>query len=162
MCLDAVNGPAGGDPRVVRGARPELGAVPGHPWVAADVAGAGRVAQQVRVVERLPDEDQMRRGHELGDERTALRRARKRIRAHAEPAVVPALGVVLPELELAVDDNRLLLEEDLPALHREQGSGGGRRARTRMTLVDLGVPARRVQATQTSFWFKLYADRPRP
>ena len=48
---DAVHRPAGGDPGVVRGARPEFGAVAGDARVAADVAGAGRVAQEVRVVD---------------------------------------------------------------------------------------------------------------
>ena len=79
-------------PMVVRSAWPELGAVPGDAWVAPYVAGARRVPQQIGVVGRLPDQDQMRRGHELGDEAAAGGGARKRIGADAKPAVVVAVS----------------------------------------------------------------------
>ena len=98
--FDAVHRPAGGDPGVVRRAGAELGAVAGDARVAADVARPRGVPQQVRVVELLPDEDQVRGGHELGDERAAGRRARKRVGPDAEPAVVVGVLVVLPELVL--------------------------------------------------------------
>ena len=119
--LDAVHRAAGGDPRVVRGARAVLGAVAGDARVAADVARARGVTQEVRVVVLLPHEDQVRRGHELGDERAAGGRARERIRAHAEPPVVVTTLVVLPQLDV-FELGDAVLENDLPALHRAQGS----------------------------------------
>ena len=86
LAADAVYGPAGGFPGVVRGARPETGLVLDDARVPADLLRALGVAQQVRVVALLPDEDQMRRGHELGDEVAPVRRARERIGRDAVPA----------------------------------------------------------------------------
>ena len=70
-CRDAVHRPAGGLPGVVRGARPERPLVGDDARVAPDLLRALGVAEEVRVVPLLPDEDQVRGGHELGDERAA-------------------------------------------------------------------------------------------
>src|SRR5205823_8684192 len=81
--------------------------------------------QQVRVVLLLPDEDQVRGGHELRDELTARSRTRKRIRPDAPPPV--AIGAVVAEPELLLRDV-CLLEDELALLHpARQGS----RARSR-------------------------------
>jgi hypothetical protein len=56
------------------------------------------MAQEVRVVALLPDEDQVRRGHELGDEGAAGRGTRKRVGGHAEPARVVLAALVDPQL----------------------------------------------------------------
>src|SRR5581483_1966402 len=84
-----------------------------------------------RVVDLLPDEDQMGGRHELGDEDAPCRGARERVRAHAEPPVV--VGAVL-----------------LPELHGQQGSGGcegktgraraGRRAAAGLSFGSGGEP----------------------
>ena len=72
IATDAWTGLPGGLPRVVRGARPEAVLVRDDARVAADLLRALRVPEQVRVVALLPDEDEMRGGHEVGDERAAL------------------------------------------------------------------------------------------
>ena len=59
---------AGRLPRVVRRARPEAGVVGDDPRVASDLHRARGVAEQVRVVALLPDEHEMRRGHEDRDD----------------------------------------------------------------------------------------------
>src|SRR4029079_9555230 len=96
---------------------------PGHARVAADIARAGGVTQEVRVVDLLPDEDQVRRGHELRDEGAAVSRAREWVGPDAEPPVVVAV-VVLPELFFILDDR--VVEDGMPALHPEQGTDGSR------------------------------------
>src|SRR4029077_16597605 len=90
---NSVHGTAGGLPGVVRGARTEPGLVRNHARIAPDLFRARGVAQQVRVVALLPDEHEVRRGHEVGHERAALGRTGKRIGADAEPA-----GVIVPVL----------------------------------------------------------------
>ena len=86
--LDAVNRTAGRLPRVVRRARPEArsrtrpSSDSGRP-----PSRAGR-AREIRVVTLLPHEHEMSGGHEDRDERAAVRRARERIGADAEPAIV--------------------------------------------------------------------------
>ena len=67
------------------------------------------MVQEVRVVALLPHEDEVRRGHEDRDEIAAVRRARERIRANAEPAAVVPARVVRPEL---VDRPELLVGKD--------------------------------------------------
>jgi len=99
--LDAVHRTAGGDPGVVRGAGAELALVADHAGVAPDVPGTSSVPQQVRIVQFLPHEDEVRRRHELGDERAARGRTRKRIGANAVPARAVVVVVVLPELFFA-------------------------------------------------------------
>ena len=54
--------------------------------------------QEIRIVALLPDEHEVRCSHEDGDERTAGRRARKRIGSHAEPAGMVAFLLTGPEL----------------------------------------------------------------
>ena len=49
--------------------------------------------EQVRIVALLPDEHEVRRGHEVRDERAPLGRARERIGADAVPAAVVAVVV---------------------------------------------------------------------
>ena len=66
--------------------------------VPSDFLGALRVPEQIRVVALLPDQNEMRRRHEVGDERAPFRRAGEGIRAHAEPATVVSAAVVLPQL----------------------------------------------------------------
>jgi hypothetical protein len=80
--------------------------------VAADLLRAFRVPEEVRVVALLPDEDQMRGGHELRDEFAAGSRARERRRRHAEPAGVVVIAVLPPELLLPEELH--LLEQDPP------------------------------------------------
>src|SRR5207302_724859 len=72
--LDAVDGPAGGLPRVVRGAGAERLLVPDDARVPADVLRPLRVPEQVRVVALLQD-DVLARAREAT--RTAPRRARR-------------------------------------------------------------------------------------
>jgi len=98
LALDAVDGASSGFPCVVGGARAVRALVRDDPRVSAHLLGALSVPEQVRVVPLLPDEDQVCRGHEVGDERAAGRGARKRVRAHAEPPAVVATVVLLPEL----------------------------------------------------------------
>ena len=86
--LDAVDGPARGFPRVVRRAGAERGLVRHDARIAPDLLRTPGVTQQVRVVALLPDEDQVRGRHELGDERAALGGARERIGRDAEPPAV--------------------------------------------------------------------------
>src|SRR5215475_8089767 len=93
LAANAVDGPPGGLPRVVRGARAEVGLVGNDPRVAADLHRALGMAEQVRVVALLPDEHEMGGGHEHGHEGAVGRRAGERIGADTEPADV--LGAVL-------------------------------------------------------------------
>src|SRR6185436_6769779 len=86
-----------GFPRVVRRARPVLGRVLLDARVPPDLLRALRVVEEIRIVALLPDEDQVRRGHEVGDEIAAVRRTRERIRPDAEPAGVVVSAVVRPE-----------------------------------------------------------------
>jgi hypothetical protein len=75
------------------------------------------VPEQVRVVELLPHEDEVRGRHEVGHERAAARGTRKRIGADAEPAGVILAAVLLPQLlDLALED--FLFEEQSSALRR--------------------------------------------
>src|SRR4029453_14689865 len=80
----------------------------GHdPRVAADLLRPLRVAEQVRVVAVLPDEDQGYGRHEHRHERAPGGWAGEGIRRDAEPPGAVVLGVVCPELffglELDVD-----------------------------------------------------------
>src|SRR5262245_16070809 len=129
---DAVHRPSGGDPGVVRGARPVRRLVADDARITADVAGPRCVAEEIRVVVLLPAQDQVRRGHERRDVRAAGRRTRKRIGPHAPPAVVVGGVVVVPDL-LVLDD--LVLEDDGSLLHRRKGYATQARVRPRsMTL----------------------------
>src|SRR5688572_33432160 len=83
---DPVYRPPGGLPGVVRRARPELGSVHDHAWVASDLLGTLRVTKQVRVVLLLPHENEVHGSHVVGDERAAGGRARERVGGDAEPA----------------------------------------------------------------------------
>ena len=82
-----VDGAPGRLPDVVRGARAERRPVLDHARVPADLLRALRMAQEVRVVALLPDEDQMSGGHELGHV-GAARGRQERVGGHAEPAGV--------------------------------------------------------------------------
>src|SRR5207302_3234519 len=73
-------------PGVVGGIRAESRLVGDDVRIATDLLRALRVPQEVRVVTLLPDEDEMRGGHEVGDEGATRGRARKGVRANAEPA----------------------------------------------------------------------------
>jgi predicted acylesterase/phospholipase RssA len=76
-------------------------------------------------------------GHEVGDERTALRRTRKRVGANAVPAGMVTAVVVLPEL--LVLDQLLVLDEDgawLEALRIHAG-------RIRVVSIQTAVDANR-------------------
>ena len=84
------------------------------------------MAQQVRVVALLPDEHEVRRGHELGDERATGGGARKRIGAHAVPAGMLLAVVAGPDLLVylgsgRLDDSRMPELELLPR-HGPKGS----------------------------------------
>src|SRR5207248_7605066 len=114
---DAVDGPAGRDPRVVRRARAIVGLIADDPRIASDVECARRVLEEVGIVLLLPDEDQVRRGHEVGDERTAVRRARKRISAYAPPA--GAIVRVVVECKVLLLDEGLVVDRHSP-LHEDR------------------------------------------
>src|SRR5687768_9552658 len=110
LATHGVDGPAGGLPRVVRRARAEAPLVGDDPRVAADLLRTLCVPEQVRVVALLPDEDQVRRRHVVGDVRAADGRAGERVGADAVPAGAIVVGVVLPELALLLE--QLVLEEE--------------------------------------------------
>ena len=80
--------------------------------------------EQVRVVSFLPDEDQMRGGHELGHEGTPLGRARERICADARPAGMIAGVVVLPELFVLLGNHELELDDEPTLVRRVIGHAG--------------------------------------
>ena len=82
--------------------------------VPPDLEGALCVPEQVRVVALLPDEHEVGGGHEVGDEETAARRARERIRLHAPPAGVVAGVVVTPQV--LVLEELLVGEDERPSL----------------------------------------------
>jgi hypothetical protein len=76
--------------------------------------------EEIRVVALLPDEDEVRGGHEDGDEIAAPRRARERIRPDAIPAAVVDDVVVPPELLVVREsgiDNDGPTGPDPPLLH---------------------------------------------
>src|SRR5207245_9014108 len=83
--------------------------------------------EQVRVVALLPDEHEMRRRHEVRDERAARRRARERIGPDAEPAAVVGAVVVRPELLGLLEE--LLVLEDEPTGLASLGLHGAKRNR---------------------------------
>lgn len=68
--------------------------------------------KEVRVVALLPDEDEMRSGHELRHESAPLGRAGERIRADARPAGMIAGIVVSPELFLLLGKHELDLDSE--------------------------------------------------
>src|SRR3954471_16103131 len=139
---NAVNGAAGGDPRVIRRARAVLLLVPDDPWVAADVECARRVLEQVRIVLLFPHEDQVRGRHEVGDVRTAARRTREGIGADAPPAAMIGVVVVGPELFLL--DEGLLVDGHSP-LHADRVAGkremAATRAGSRVTAISIRFAA---------------------
>ena len=104
--------PARSLPGVVGRARAERWLIGGYAWVAAHFHGALRVPEEVRVVAFLPDEHEVRSGHELGDERAPGGRTRERISADAPPAAVVTSVVLAPELLLLVE----VLERDADRL----------------------------------------------
>ena len=61
------------------------------------------VAEQVRVVALLPNEDKVRGGHEARHEDAALGRARKRVGRDAEPTGVIGAVVLAPEFLLSCE-----------------------------------------------------------
>src|SRR5215831_14620198 len=111
LAAHCVHRAAGGFPRVVRGARAEEGLVADNTRVATDLFRASGVAKEIGVVLLLPDEDQVRRGHELCDELAARRRTGKGIGRDAVPAGVIRLSRLAPELLLEVEEC-LFLELD--------------------------------------------------
>jgi hypothetical protein len=98
-------------PGVVGGARTKRALEVDNPGVATYLLGTLGVSEEIGVVPVLPDEDQMRRGHELGDESAARGRAGKRFGRNAKPAAVILFAVIGPELFL------------LDRLVEENGSG---------------------------------------
>src|SRR5579864_33350 len=98
LAADAVHGSSGRLPRVVRRARPEVEFVRDDARIPSDLFRAAGMTEQIRIVPLLPDEDEMRRRHELGDVGAARRWARERIGAYAVPAGVVAVLVAAPEL----------------------------------------------------------------
>jgi hypothetical protein len=87
--------------------------------------------EEVRVVALLPNENQVRSGHELGHEAAPLGGARKRIGADTRPAGVITCVVVLPELlvflgkqELALDDEPALVGRFLRHAGKVSGLSG--------------------------------------
>src|SRR5207245_4829580 len=78
-----------------------------------------RVAEGIRLAALRPDEHEVGRCHELGDEIAPRRRAGKGIGADAEPPRMVRRGVVLPELLFPEELD--VLQEDPPRprrLHR--------------------------------------------
>src|SRR5262245_27452385 len=80
--------------------------------------------EEVGVVALLPDQHEMRGGHEVCDERAALGRAREGIGSDTEPAAVVAVVVTFPKLLLGLE--HLVREHDRtgPRL-AELGTHGG-------------------------------------
>ena len=96
--------------------------------IAADLLGPLRVMQQVGIVPLLPDEDQMRGGHEDRHERAARRGTRERVRPDAEPATV--IGAVFASPEFLFPGELLLGQSrsarfDPALLHREKATRHG-------------------------------------
>src|SRR5439155_24977740 len=124
-------GPTGRVPRVVGGAGTEHRLVTDHMRVPADLLRPPGVPEQVRVVSLLPDEDQVRGGHELRDEAAARGGAGKGIGGDAPPAGVIG-AVVLPPEFLFAESLELLDQHAADAgrlLHPPQASGATRLAR---------------------------------
>src|SRR5437773_2776844 len=105
----------GGLPRVIRRARAEVGLVLDDTGAAPDLLGAAGMSQQVGIVTLLPDQNQVRGGHELRDEVTAGSRARERDGGDAVPAGVVRLAALGPQLLFAVLEH-LVLEQRPPDL----------------------------------------------
>src|ERR1044072_7022871 len=97
LATAAVTRPPRRLPRVVRGTRAEIDLVRDDPRVAANLFRPLGVPQQVRVVLLLPDEHEVRGGHERRDEGASGSRTWERIGADAEPADV-LVAVLRPEL----------------------------------------------------------------
>src|SRR3970282_2325391 len=95
---DAVHGAPRRFPRVVGGARTEGALVGDDPGVPAHFLRPLCVPEEVGIVALLPDENEMRGGHEVGDESATRSGARKGIRPDAEPPAVVAALVLTPEL----------------------------------------------------------------
>src|SRR5262249_21109344 len=130
------------------GARPGRGGVLGGARMSTDFLRAGGMAEEVWIVGLLPHEDEVRSGHELGDERAPLGGTRKRVRLDAEPVAVVGAIVFCPQLLVG---EQLLVEKPRPPrleatlLHSEKlatravstsgmlgiGSGGPARRRGR-------------------------------
>src|SRR5206468_11620133 len=117
-------------PRVVRRARAVRLLVGDDARVAADLFRALRVAQQVGIVSLLPDEHEMRRCHELGDEAAARSGTRERIGAHAIPAGMRCVVVTGPQLlvDVRIDllDDAYASEVELLPFHAEKVATAGR------------------------------------
>src|SRR5215210_1049828 len=124
----AVNGPARGLPEVVGEARAERRDVLDDVRVPLNLARAGRVTEQVRIVALLPDKDEVGSCHELCDVRAPRRGAGKGAGRDTPPAFVLCF-VLAPELVLL---DELLVREDDPTryrvspLHRRKGSDARR------------------------------------
>src|SRR5207237_103078 len=125
------------------------------PRVASDLLRALRMPEEVRVVALLPDQHEMSRGHEVGDEAAARRRARERIGPHAEPAAVIVAIVLVPELFLGllVEPGYRLTDEELgrcsafAGWRNESARSPGRQSdpvpKVRLTLGGSGLPPER-------------------
>src|SRR5262245_20196688 len=111
--LHRVDWAARSRPRVIRGARAEFRLVLDDARVAADLLRPLGMAEKIRVVAMLPDEDEMNFGHEMCDEGAALRRAGERIGRDTEPAGMVATRVVGPQILLRLEADLLL--HDCPA-----------------------------------------------
>src|SRR5207244_12642689 len=113
-------------PPVLGRARPECRLIRDDARVAPDLFRASGVAQQIRVVALLPDEHEVRCGHELRDERTPRSRAWEWISAYAIPPGV--LLAVLAGPDLLVDlgparlDDARAPEPPLLRLHARNAS----------------------------------------
>ena len=97
ITLDPVDRPPRRLPRVVGRAGAVRVLVVDDRRVTPHLLRALRVAEQVRVVPLLPDEDQVHGRHEEGDELAAGRRAREGIGADAEPAGMVGAALLRPE-----------------------------------------------------------------
>src|SRR5207248_8432972 len=134
LAADSVHGTARRLPRVVRRARPERGLVRDDAGIAADLLRSAGMTEEVGIVALLPNEHEMRGGHELGDIRASRRRARERVGADTEPARMLAVLFALPELfvfdRLRLFDGMHVAASDLLPLHPRKGSGAHARKRT--------------------------------
>src|SRR5207302_1373857 len=95
-----------------------------------------RVPEEIRVVALLPDQHEVGRGHEVGDELASGSRTRKRIGRHALPAAV-VVAVLDPELPLG---GELLIFDRyasrLELLHPAKASDGVRRPVLRTRVLE--------------------------
>src|SRR5207342_661442 len=111
---NAVHGSSGRLPRVVRGTGAEGRLVRDDTRIAADLLRPCRMPEQVGIVALLPDQDQVRRRHELGHEVAPCGRAGKGSSRYAVPAGMVRSAWLAPELLLFAE--LLGVEQQAPGL----------------------------------------------